>query len=54
MASNGKAALKQTKRMGVYHKENYLENEKFVFKHQDRDEFLYKSFSGNWVVIVPL
>jgi len=48
--SSGSAAKDQHKKMGIYKKEKYLHNGKSVFKHQDRDDFLFKLSSKLWVV----
>ena len=50
VTSSDGAASRQKIRLGSFQKENYLENGKFVFKHKDRDQFLYLLDNGNWVI----
>ena len=40
--------------MGIYQKQNYLEGGKFVFKQQDRDNFIYTVSNGDWLVVIIL
>ena len=39
---------------GIYKMEDYLEDGRFVFKHLDRDLFIYRLSNGHWVVIIIL
>ena len=50
--ASGSVAKDQHNKMGIYKKEKYLHNGKSVFKHQDKDEFLFKLSSKIWLVIL--
>ena len=53
--STGNASKLQASKMGIYKKENYNVNGKRVFKHAERDAFLYKDDrGGDWMVILIL
>ena len=54
ITSNGKVVSKQYDRFGVYKRENYLEEGKFVFKQLGKDQFLYSLSNGDWLVILIL